>query len=465
MPDDEEQLVTRHVLKRKKNQRENRETYSVHHNVPKIRQQCLTSNLVVNWVLLLVPVGAVLGRYHDVLFWQEWVWILMSIFASLNRPVESLLLPIITSGACGGPELLRLNLGMSLAYSFKGAICGSAIVWPYPFPLLTFGLKRFLQHIIKESLPEAETFLISVILMNAGYGAINGHPALVMFACGLIGLLPCYPFVKMIANKWRTYHRLDRKASLIAKLSYFVYFLVSGMSYYLYISSHEGIFWLVEQIEANATLVARWGLILCVAFFTAWLWGPYLGLDGRRKLWHLTSVLLFLPKSARVPFTQLALAAMLVAFIDLEIVRSAALPPLGILIHEALRGFIDHRDVKGPVVISHLYLLLGITFPMIAGNGNPAGLICLGLGDTLASLIGRNFGNFRIFGKKSVEGTMAFIIVTTIALKYCGNFTWMSTLFVCFPSALIEAVSPLNDNLILPPYMMALMCLVQVKTK
>lgn len=457
--------MTRHVLRRKKTPYDDYPTSSNDSrssclkNVRSLETRRSIVNRALNWVLLFVPLLVVFHRYLDILIWEESVWVLLSFVLVFNKSPEALLLPVIVSGACGGPEWLRMNLAMSLAYTPVGALCGFALIFPNPFPILTFSAKKFLQHLIGDSLPESETFLVSVILMNANYGASIESQPLIMLICGLAGLVPCYPMVKTIVARWRIYHCLDGSSFLITKLCYAVYFLCSGSLYYAYISPRQGVSWLVAHIETNVTLIIRWAFILAVAFLIAINWGNYLGLDGRRKLWHLTSVILFLPRSARVPFTQLALAAMIVAFIDLEVVRAAALPPLGVPIHEALRGFIDYRDVKGPVIISHIYLLLGVAVPIIAGDGNPAGVICLGLGDTFASLVGRNFGRFRFFGKKSVEGVVAFTVVTSLALHYSRGFTWMRALLVCLPSALLEAVSPLNDNLILPTYMMALMCL------
>jgi dolichol kinase len=68
---------------------------------------------------------------------------------------------------------------------------------------------------------------------------------------------------------------------------------------------------------------------------------------------------MFVPGMLYEPaFLQLAFSVALAAFIYLEYLRFFAVWPYGKNIHMFLTEFIDSRDL-GPVILSHVYLLLG----------------------------------------------------------------------------------------------------------
>lgn len=64
---------------------------------------------------------------------------------------------------------------------------------------------------------------------------------------------------------------------------------------------------------------------------------------------------------------KLAFGVALAAFIYLEYLRYFAVWPYGKSIHVFLTEFIDHRD-SGPVILSHVYLLLGCAAPVWLGR-------------------------------------------------------------------------------------------------
>lgn len=194
-------------------------------------------------------------------------------------------------------------------------------------------------------------------------------------------------------------------------------------------------------------------------------------LDLRRKAWHFTIVAMFLPVGPSVDagFTSLAMAVALALFLLLEIVRGIGLPPYGQLLHQVLSGYVDERDTCGPIIVSHIFLLLGIWLPIVLA-ASPAGILCLGLGDASASLIGRRFGRHKWFGKKTVEGTLAFTLAVACALalvaaylpSYNLRLGWARTLAVAGSTGLLEATSGMNDNVIVPTYMLVVLRIAQV---
>lgn len=176
-------------------------------------------------------------------------------------------------------------------------------------------------------------------------------------------------------------------------------------------------------------------LIVSLGIITVLLLSPFIEVDTRRKVFHFTMVALLMPAIAVDPcFISLALAIVLVVFLVLELLRASQLPPLSKPIAVFLAPYVDGRDLRGPVVVSHIFLLIGCAIPLWlsmagversrTGEEDPwqgwstperdlsmlSGVICVGLGDAFASLIGRRYGRHKWpwAGGKSLEGSAAF---------------------------------------------------------
>ncbi|XP_022752900.1 dolichol kinase EVAN-like isoform X3 [Durio zibethinus] len=145
-----------------------------------------------------------------------------------------------------------------------------------------------------------------------------------------------------------------------------------------------------------------------------------------RKYYHLLAVLMFLPALIYQPkFLDLAFGAALAVFLVLEIIRVWRIWPLGKLVHQFMSAFTDHRD-SDLLIVSHFSLLLGCALPIWMSSGfndrplTPfAGILSLGIGDTMASMVGHKYGVLRWSktGKKTIEGTAAGI---TSVLAACS---------------------------------------------
>ncbi|KAL1595767.1 dolichol kinase [Paraconiothyrium brasiliense] len=162
--------------------------------------------------------------------------------------------------------------------------------------------------------------------------------------------------------------------------------------------------------------------------------------DTRRKVFHGMMVLMLLPTIFIDPcFVALALALVLAIFLLLDLIRASQLPPLSGPIATFLTPYVDGRDLRGPVVVSHIFLLIGCAIPLwlsLAGverrGEEPwsgweverrdlsmvAGVVCVGMGDAAASLIGRRYGRRKWpwAGGKSLEGSLAFAVAVTVGL-------------------------------------------------
>jgi dolichol kinase len=164
--------------------------------------------------------------------------------------------------------------------------------------------------------------------------------------------------------------------------------------------------------------------------------------DTRRKVFHGTMVAMLLPTIYIDPcFVALALALVLAVFILLDLIRASQLPPLSKPIAKFLTPYVDGRDLRGPVVVSHMFLLIGCAIPLWLslagverGGDEPwegwevksrdvsmiAGVVCVGMGDAAASLIGRRYGRRKWpwAGGKSLEGSLAFAVAVTVGLVF-----------------------------------------------
>jgi dolichol kinase len=164
--------------------------------------------------------------------------------------------------------------------------------------------------------------------------------------------------------------------------------------------------------------------------------------DTRRKVFHGTMVAMLLPTIYIDPcFVALALALVLAVFVLLDLIRASQLPPLSKPIAKFLTPYVDGRDLRGPVVVSHMFLLIGCAIPLWLslagverGGEEPwegwevksrdvsmiSGVVCVGMGDAAASLIGRRYGRRKWpwAGGKSLEGSLAFAVAVTIGLVF-----------------------------------------------
>lgn len=166
---------------------------------------------------------------------------------------------------------------------------------------------------------------------------------------------------------------------------------------------------------------------------------------------------------------------MLILLILLETIRYHKIGVLGQLINDLMWLFVDEKDSSSKLVLSQIYLLLGLSYPLWISDYDQfniaqlSGLLTVGIADSFASLIGSRFGKYKLFGtRKSIEGSLAFIwsqLIVFFVLIYYNLVTlneWpnlilivMSILLTCF----VEAFTTDNDNLILPIIAYPFLCL------
>ena len=85
-------------------------------------------------------------------------------------------------------------------------------------------------------------------------------------------------------------------------------------------------------------------------------------------------------------------------FLLAEVIRHYRVPPMGHRLGEFFSIFTDERDTRGPLVVSHIFLLVGCSVPVwlslygssFASNALPieglSGVLCLGCGDAMVDI-------------------------------------------------------------------------------
>ncbi|CAL3963404.1 unnamed protein product [Diplocarpon coronariae] len=245
--------------------------------------------------------------------------------------------------------------------------------------------------------------------------------------------------------------------------------------------------------SANTRLIlcGYWLAIIIVGLSVVFHLSSIYEVDTRRKVFHFMMVAMLLPATYVDPtFAALALSLMLAIFLLLDLFRASQLPPLSKSLAYFLTPYVDGRDLKGPVVISHIFLLIGCAIPLwlslgtlprtgtdyLAGWEVPtrevsmvSGVICVGMGDAAASLIGRRYGRRKWLwgGGKSIEGSIAFATAVGLALVLAkawlkiggwpanNDDSWVMTFWkagvAAWVASLTEAVlTGGNDNVVVP---------------
>lgn len=210
-----------------------------------------------------------------------------------------------------------------------------------------------------------------------------------------------------------------------------------------------------------------------------------------RKLFHILTVAVFLPGIIyQCQFLFVTTVLLLAIFIVLETARTIELKVIGKALDQAIQLFIDEKDA-GEVPLTPIYLLVGCSLPLwlhpcpwcpltdsqIDMLPLLSGVLSVGVGDTIASVVGSKFGRnmwlstFWLFifikthlivritdGVKSIEGTLASIVAQGLVLIVLIYFRYLFvTTFQIYISitaivlnSFIEANTNQVDNLVLP---------------
>lgn len=192
-----------------------------------------------------------------------------------------------------------------------------------------------------------------------------------------------------------------------------------------------------------------------------------------RKIFHLLIVLVYLPGLwYQCTILYVGSGFMLALLLLLETCRLVKLAPIYGTLDRAVACFIDEKDA-GAVALTPIYLLVGCSMPLwihpvpcdLTDSAGldllklMAGVLSVGIGDTMASVCGFYLGRHRWPGSvKSVEGTLGCMLgqVATIYALFYFRYVQLNTLkaatagVAIIINSLIEARTDQVDNLVIP---------------
>ncbi|XP_026440077.1 dolichol kinase EVAN-like [Papaver somniferum] len=365
--------------------------------------------------------------------------------------------------------------------------------------LVTSGLVLYFGDMAAYTLAKLNTFLISPELLSEQYGFKRSEIITIIqgFLVSLLVLPVLYGFLL------RVYHQLsgwispqthaaeetDSKvieSSLLFYASLMVTLVVIAPAWMQFVQGfhHHPLLWILnfvfEEPLKRLALCIYWVTVICASVLRFYNISKSSKIERilLRKYYHLVAVLMFSPALIfQSSFLDLAFGAALAVFLILEIVRVWKIWPLGKHINQFMNAFTDHRDSE-LLIVSHFSLLLGCALPkwlLTDFNDRPlapfAGILSLGIGDTMASMVGYKYGVLRWSktGKKTIEGTAAGI---TSVLAACSVLLpllastgfiisqhWISLLIAVTVSGLLEAYTAQLDNAFIPLVFYSLLCL------
>ncbi|KAI7746279.1 hypothetical protein M8C21_024353 [Ambrosia artemisiifolia] len=360
--------------------------------------------------------------------------------------------------------------------------------------LVTAGFVVYFGDMFAVTIAKISKYLVSYGLSYITYGAKRSEISTIIQGM-LLGLLLSPMLFKFILKKWELYMispnsevrgHYEHKRSIIfyGSLAFILLAVVPLWMQFVQDFPVHPFLWVFEFVlsepHKRLSLCVYWVAVIFVSVLRFYKISKNSKIERilLRKYYHLVAVLMFVPALIFQPlFLNLAFGAALGVFLALEIIRVWRIWPLGSIVHQFMNAFTDHRD-SDLLIVSHFSLLLGCALPIWMSSGfndRPlapfAGILSLGIGDTMASMVGYKYGVLRWSktGKKTVEGTAAGITSVLAAcsallplLAATGHmFTqhWLSLLLAVTVSGLLEAYTAQLDNAFIPLVFYSLLCL------
>ncbi|KAL4611510.1 hypothetical protein ACB092_08G129000 [Castanea dentata] len=359
--------------------------------------------------------------------------------------------------------------------------------------LVTAGIVLYFGDMLACTIAKVTGYVDSLELVSAQYGVKRSEISIIIQGV-LLGLL-LFPMVfKFVLRIWecssisansesRTY-KIGKSLIFFASLGFILIVVIPSWMQFAQDFSVHPLLWVISFVFSEPlkrlSLCMYW---VCVIYVSV-LWFYNISKNNKierillRKYYHLMAVSMFVPALIFQPkFLDLAFGAALAVFLVVEIIRVWRIWPLGQLVHQFMNAFTDHRD-SDLLIVSHFSLLLGCALPIWMSSGfndRPlapfAGILSLGIGDTMASMVGHKYGALRCSktGKKTIEGTAAGITSMLAACSillpllastgYIFTQHWLSLLLAVTVCGLLEAYTAQLDNAFIPLVFYSLLCL------
>ncbi|KAJ4971103.1 hypothetical protein NE237_004202 [Protea cynaroides] len=426
----------------------------------------------------------------------------------------SLLFVLLYSALCSLSLALESHNGLNVAVKLVWVLChGLAAVRLiqhilHTFPscasigealLVTTGLVFYFGDMLAYTLVKMDAYLSSSSLASTRYGSRRSEISTINQGM-LVGIIIFPIFYKFFLRIWarltrmvnseacateeRTSQGIERSFIFYASLAVTLTVIAPAWMQFVQKFLVHPLLWVFYFVftepHKRLALCIYWIGVIVVSVFRFYHISKNSKIERilLRKYYHLLAVLMFLPAFIFQPnFLDLAFGVALAVFLALEIIRIWKIWPLWKLVHQFMNAFTDHRD-SDILIVSHFSLLLGCALPIWMSsrfNDRPlapfAGILSLGIGDTMASMVGHKYGVLRWSktGKKTVEGTAAGITSVLAACSillpllastgYILSQHWFSLLLAVTVSGLLEAHTAQLDNAFIPLVFYSLLCL------
>jgi len=228
--------------------------------------------------------------------------------------------------------------------------------------------------------------------------------------------------------------------------------------------------WVLTHILSTATLpslIALWGAMVAAALATVQAQTSKAN-TRTRKIFHVLVVVVHVSGAILDPhFTSMASQIVLGVFILLEFIRAHKIEPFASVLNQAFSLFVDDKD-RGSLVLTNIYLLVGTFSPLWLAPQRHlvsrhlsifSGVLSVGIGDAVASVVGSRLGQNRWRGtSKTVEGTVASLAAQLAFVVLWASLIWDASCTLNFGfvvlaigvSAVMEALTEQVDNVVLP---------------
>ncbi|CAI8500603.1 unnamed protein product [Hanseniaspora opuntiae] len=363
--------------------------------------------------------------------------------------------------------------------------------------IVNFFLESLLSYISghRKSLSIVETNLFSIVLTYITF--VLDYPLNIPFQIlqkSLYALATTFvlQMVYILSLKFIFNVNIKQKSILTKLFGFSLTCLSFPFFLYQYLSILPGFFsttfetppiWLMLFLTENdrrLTIISIWGVLIfaSIPLLIGYVYQGDVSLNFSRKFWHF--LLLFIiaaPWKYDPELVKVSLSGVIGIFLIIESLRICGFLPEFVI--QILNKFADHRDQRGPLLISYIYLIIGASFPILLDN-DLSGIILLGLGDSLASIVGKKFGkrywaDSNEDNKKTYEGTVAFVLAcysfeiiynfylsdypASDVVIFFQQYDWNSSFFsfaTYLVAGILEGNATLNDNILLPAYTMVL---------
>ncbi len=168
-----------------------------------------------------------------------------------------------------------------------------------------------------------------------------------------------------------------------------------------------------------------------------------------RKVVHMMGFLLIAGLAELLPsvYFKAAMVAGVITYITIELLRvsGARVPVMSVMIERLSRP-----GEMGWIFMPTLYFLISMTVLAVFFDRTSMylGLIALSFGDAAAALVGERFGKKELFGGKTIEGSLAFFVVSAAGFSFFLSLP--DSLITSAFATIIELVSYEYDNFTVP---------------